>query len=148
MTRTALVFALMALPLAACAHKQPANFTRAATSDAAGWASIELADDLTYEEAWNKTVDTIGRRFEINFLEKEGGYLRSAWSYNWLETDGRKHDWYRVRTIAKFSSDRTKLDVKSEAEFLVDGDWVLGTDTRLLRTLKTDLMGALSTTTR
>jgi hypothetical protein len=55
---------------------------------------------------------------------------------------------YRVRVTAKFSPDHTKVEVKSEAEYGGAGRWIAGYDTRLLETLKTDIMGNIGRTTR
>jgi len=48
----------------------------------------------------------------------------------------------------KFSPDWKKVDVKTEANFLKNDGWIVGTDTRLLQTVKTDIMGVVGRTTR
>jgi hypothetical protein len=53
-----------------------------------------------------------------------------------------------VRITIKFSDDRKKLDVKSEALLTQGARGVIGVDTRLASTLKTDLMGTIGRTTR
>jgi hypothetical protein len=55
---------------------------------------------------------------------------------------------YRVRVTAKFSPDHKLVEIKSEAEYGGAGDWISGYDTRLLETIKTDVMGKVGRTTR
>jgi hypothetical protein len=112
-----------------------------------GWTSIEVRDDLGFEQAWEEAVDLLAKRFDLEMISKDGGYARTTWAYDWLTPGEQSHD-YRVRTVLKFSPDHKRLDLKSEAQYLNDGDWATGTDSRLLRTLKTDLMGVVGRTTR
>ena len=46
-----------------------------------GWKTIELNEDLkhNYAKAWQKTVDTIAREYDIEMLDKDSGYLRTCW---------------------------------------------------------------------
>jgi len=85
------------------------------------------------------------REFDLEVLSKEDGYIRTAWLYSWT---GEYQSDYRVRVTAKFSDDRKKLDIKSEAQIQYDSKWIMGVDTRLLTTLKTDLMGTIGRVTR
>jgi hypothetical protein len=109
------------------------------------WASVELRDDLEYDRAWGAVVDTLIRRFDVEVISKEDGYVRTNWLYTWT---GQLMENYRVRVTAKFSPDRKKCDIKSEAEYGGAGKWVAGYDERLLSTIKTDIMGAIGRTTR
>ena len=109
------------------------------------WASVELRTDLPYEKAWASVVDSLVKRFDVEVMSREDGYVRTGWLYSWT---GQVQENYRVRVTAKFSPDRSKLEVKSEAEFGGPGRWVVGYDTRLLETLKMDIMGNIGRTTR
>ena len=111
------------------------------------WSSVELRDDLSFEDAWADVADVIAKNFELEVISKEGGYIRTSWIYSWWKA-GEITDNYRVRAIAKFSARRDKLDIKTEAHYRELGEWVLGSDTRLLQTLKTDMMGVVGRTTR
>lgn len=116
-----------------------------------GWNSVELRDQLSFDEAWNSTVDTIARQFDIEVLSKEDGYLRTGWLHSWT---GELKDSYKVRAMIKFSPDKRKLEVKSEAQHFNPGllgmgkGWVMGTDERLTTTLRTDLMGKVGRVAR
>lgn len=109
------------------------------------WASIELRHDVTYEKAWEITVDSLVKRFDLEVLSKENGYLRTNWLYTWT---GKLNERYRVRVTAKFSPEQKKVELKSEAEYGGAGKWVMGYDTRLLETIKSDIMGSIGRTTR
>jgi len=62
--------------------------------------------------------------------------------YTW---SGEYQDNYRVRVTLKFTKDGTRLlQLKSEAQFLSKDKWIIGTDTRLVSTLESDLLGTVS----
>lgn len=109
------------------------------------WASVELRTDVPYERAWAVVVDTLVKRFDLEVLSKEDGYIRTSWLYTWT---GKVMENYRVRVTAKFSPDKTKCEIKSEAEYGGAGNWIMGYDSRLLQTIKTDAMGTIGRTTR
>ncbi|MHA1228208.1 MAG: hypothetical protein ACTSPV_15800 [Candidatus Hodarchaeales archaeon] len=85
------------------------------------------------------------KKFDLEILSKENGYLRTGWLYSWT---GELREDYRVRVTIKFSRDRSKVEVKSEANYLTEKGWIIGSDTALLRTLKTDIMGTIGRVTR
>lgn len=113
------------------------------------WITIELRDDMTDEKAWNLILDTLVKRFDIEVMEKENGYIRTAWLYTW---EGKVTQRYRVRTVVKFKKGEKKVNVKAEAEYMggrgTRAAWFSGYDTRLVETLKTDFMGSVGRTTR
>lgn len=120
----------------------PSTFTRTMEPT---WAGVEVRPELGYENAWNSVVDLLARRFDLEVLSKDNGYIRTNWLYTWT---GVMSEDYRVRVTIKFSPDHSKLEVKSEAQFREVGGWVLGTDEALLQTLKTDIMGSVGRSTR
>lgn len=109
------------------------------------WATVEVREGMTYPEAWNALVDLLVKKFDLEILAKEDGYCRTTWLYSWT---GQLREDYRVRVTLKFAADRSKVEVKSEANFRVSGNWVQGSDTALLQTLKTDIMGTVGRVTR
>ena len=120
----------------------PNTFTR--TMEAT-WANVEVRPELGFENAWNATVDLLTRRFDLEVISKDNGYIRTNWLYTWT---GVMSEDYRVRVTVKFSPDHRKLELKSEAQFHTSTGWVLGTDEALLQTLKTDVMGSVGRSTR
>lgn len=135
---------LMILAFVGCATTLPESFV--VTTDPT-WSSIEMRDDMDYETAWKEVVDVIAKKFELEMISKDGGYLRTAWIHTWWVA-GRVTQNYRVRVIAKFSTNRKQIDVKTEANYWGRAGWIAGTDTRLLSTVKTDIMGVVGRTTR
>ncbi len=109
------------------------------------WVTIETREDISYDRAWASVVDLIVRKFEAEILSKEDGYLRTTWLYTWT---GELREDYRVRVTVKFVPDRTKVDIKSEANYLRGENWIIGSDTALLQTLKADIMGIVGRVTR
>lgn len=109
------------------------------------WSSIELRDNISYEKAWHSVTDRVVRNFEIEVMSMEDGYLRTNWLYTWT---GEINTNYRVRLTVKFNPERTNVDIKSEAEYGGPGSWTPGYDTRLLQTMKTDIMGTIGRATR
>jgi len=131
---------LAAVALVGCGS--PKTFVR--TMEPA-WVSVEVRSDLKYDQAWESVVDTLVKRFDIEIMSRQDGYVRTTWLYTWT---GKLKENYRVRVTGKFSPDHTKIEMKSEAEYGGPGQWVIGYDTRLLETLKTDIMGTIGRTTR
>lgn len=105
------------------------------------WATIEIRDGVQYESAWKTVLDLLIRRFDIEVSDKESGYIRTGWLYTWT---GQYTEVYRVRVTIKFNKDQNSVDVKSEAYFRE----FVGYDTRLLQTIKTDIMGTIGRITR
>jgi hypothetical protein len=138
------------LTVLSCA-RPPESFVRVADPGLSGrdpgWTSVEVRKGLTYDEAWEEAVDLLAKKFELEMISKDGGYVRTAWNYGWWKP-GKETENYRVRTIVKFAPDHSRVDLKTEAQYLHGGDWTTGTDTRLLKTLKTDFMGMVGRTTR
>jgi len=141
--RCVLIVGLFTLFFVGCSHT-PRSFVRVMEPT---WATIELREDLGFEEAWKRAVDVLAKNFELEMISKDGGYIRTSWIYSWWK-QGEITENYRVRAIVKFSPDQKQLDIKTEANYLKKGVWIVGTDTRLLQTIKTDIMGVVGRTTR
>ncbi len=135
-----LVASLVAI--AGCATTAPRSFSRTQTPS---WSTIEIRKGLDYDQAWDTVLDIIIKNFALDIVMREEGYIRTGWLYTW---SGAYLSHYRVRVSLKFSPDRKKLQVRPEAQFLAGKNWSVGTDTRLVSTIKTDLMGTIGRTTR
>ena len=139
-------FAILGITLlfmSSCGAISPKSFVQSATGGE--WSSVMIREDLTYDKAFNEVIDVIAKRFEMDMISKEGGYGRTNWTYTWNDT-GKYVARYRTRVIFKFSSDRTKVDLKTEAEFGGEPNWIKGWDTRLLSVIKQDVMGVVGRT--
>ena len=126
-----------------CGAIKPKSFVQA--TDGGTWSSIMIREDLTYDQAFNEVIDVVARRFEMDMISKDGGYGRTNWCYTWND-NGKFTEKYRTRVIFKFSNDRKKVDIKTEAEFGGGNSWIRGFDTRLLSTIKQDISGAVGRT--
>ena len=138
------IFLFIAIPfiISSCYVSSPATFVKATN---VVWSSIQIRDNLDYDMAFGEVLDVVAKKFEMEMISKEGGYGRSAWIYTW-NTDGVYNENYRVRVIFKFSSDHSKVDIKTDAEKKNGDYWYTGFDTRLLKTIKTDVMGVVGRT--
>ncbi len=136
---------LAALLLGACA---PTTFVRTMEPN---WNTVEIRKGLSGDDAWDAVVDLAARRFDIEVLSKEDGYLRTGWSYSWT---GKLNNYYKVRAVVKFSPNKDQVEIKSEAHYFSQGimgigqGWQMGTDERLTSTMRTDVMGKVGRTTR
>lgn len=121
----------------------PRSFNSAPPS----WSNFTLREDLGYDHAWDMLFEVLVSTFDLEEIDKDDGYLRTAWLNTW---SGAYLENYRVRVIAKFTPDRTGIRIRTEALFLSPGTgmWLFGTDDRLTATIKTDVMGTLGRTTR
>lgn len=107
---------LVAMITTGCA---PATFIR----QAPGWKTIEFHSGLVnnYDDAWQKTVDTIVRSWDIEILDKDSGYLRTAWIYG---ISGGPTVAYRGRITVKYPEIKNvqKVEVKTVAEWWESGN--------------------------
>jgi hypothetical protein len=144
-TRCLVVLSVIAaVSLGGCGY--PPGFIKRSASEPV-WSNIEIRDDMTYERAWQEAVDVVAKKFELEVISKEGGYVRTPWIYTWWK-EGKITENYRVRAMLKFSPDQRKVGIKTDANYLSHDGWIEGFDTLLLETLKTDLMGTVGRTTR
>ena len=136
---------LAALLLGACA---PTTFVKTMEPN---WNTVEVRKGLAGDTAWDAVVDLAARRFDIEVLSKEDGYLRTGWSYSWT---GKLNNYYKVRAVVKFSPNKDQVEIKTEAHYFSQGvlgigqGWQMGTDERLTSTMRTDVMGKVGRTTR
>jgi hypothetical protein len=126
----------------------PKTFVR---TPSPGWIMIEIRDEMSYDEAWKSVVDLIAKKFDIEILSKEDGYIRTGWLYSWT---GNLTQNYKVRNLIKFNPDKRVVEVKSEAQFYdggyfgISAGWVMGTDELLSTTLRSDIMGRVGRISR
>jgi len=140
---TLMLLGLIGFAVAGCAMR-PKTFVSGIDSP---WAGIEIRDDMTPDKAWEAVVDVLAKKFDLEMISREGKYVRTAWTYNWLQS-GRLTAYYRVRAIIKFSPDNKKVELKTEANYLDGDQWIVGNDSLLLQTVKTDIMGVVARTTK
>lgn len=135
---TALLLAAPTLALAG----PPKTFLK---GQATQWHVFELRADIDFQHAWDAVFDILINEFDLAMVLKDEGYVRTEWLYTY---GGRYDHEYRMRVTIHFTPDRRSLRVKTEAQFKDGDNWLIGVDSRLLATLKTDLMGTVGRTTR
>ncbi len=136
-----LTLAMLAAPTLALAGP-PKSFLK---GQATQWHVFELRADLDFQHAWDAVFDILINDFDLAMVLKDDGYIRTEWLYSY---GGRYDHEYRLRVTACFTPDKRNLRVKTEAQFKDGDNWLLGVDSVLLTTLKTDLMGTVGRTTR
>ena len=147
-TKTSLSVLMALTFVLVCTGCAPSTFVRTMEP---GWNTVEVREDVSADNAWETTVDLIARKFDIEILSKEDGYLRTGWLHSWT---GNLSETYKVRAVVKFNADKTILEVKSEAQYYDAGllgigqGWKMGTDELLTTTLRTDIMGKIGRITR
>ena len=147
MRKSILLSTLLLSMIIFCFGCAPSTFVKGRSG---GWKTIELNNSLAgnYEEAWQKTVDTIARDYDIEMLDKDSGYLRTTWTYG---ISGGTFNRYRGRLTIKYPDleKPDKLEVKTDAQWLLDpstGVWQQGFDSLLDRDVYTALSGRLGRT--
>jgi len=110
-----------------------------------GWKTVEVREGMEKEELWHAVLDTVARKYDIEVIAKDSGYLRSAWLH---QITGTLREDYRSRIIVKFSQDWKKVDIKIESHFLVGGSWVIGYDFALLEDVYGDIQGKVGSVRR
>jgi len=94
----------------------------------ARWDAAIIRTGMTYDEAWQKVMYIIARRFDIEMVLKEEGYVRTAWAFS-KDKNGKVLENNRDRAIVKFSADKKKVEFKVEHQFFDKEFWVAGSDT-------------------
>jgi len=136
---------LVAVALLVCGACAPSSFVKSSP----GWKVIEVREGLNNDcnKAWQTTVDTVARNWDIEMMDKESGYLRTTWTYGF---SGGIYNRYRVRLTLKFPGGNqcNKLEVRTEAQWLADyyGNWIEGFDTTFNRDVYSALSGRLGRT--
>jgi len=117
--------------------RAPASFVRGA----GGETTILLRPDLDFDQAFREVVFILNRHdFNPEMMQPEAGFIRTGWNNHWVSMPGRDGlARYRVRVIAQFNPARTQLIINPEGEWLENGVWIRGFDTRAVETLRNDL---------
>ena len=120
--------------LLALANTAPETFIRGE----AGHSSVLIAEGITFDRAFDDVVSVLFRSFELEMINKEAGYIRTAWN-----TFHRSGSSYRTRVTLNMSPTRNRIDILTEAEWrnTASAQWIRGNDTHLLETIRRDIAG-------
>ena len=108
----------------------------------AEWMRVQIHENFDYNKAFSTALDLLTEKYEMEMINKEGGYARTAPNY-YKKTNGKSDDKKRVRVTLKFNHDRTQLSVKTDVQKYIKGEWVDGYDAKLGRQVREDIQGVL-----
>lgn len=130
------ILLLLAIMLPLCSYAAKKGWHKGQ----AEWAKIQLNDRLTYDQSFAMIIETLSNKYELDMISKDGGYIRTSWSY-FTDRKGKKIKDQQSRVTVKYNHDRTQLQVKTETQKLKKGEWIDGEDTAISAQLKEDLRG-------
>ncbi len=131
-----LILAIGAIILTGCAtssswHKGQAE-----------WMRVQIHENFDYDKAFATAVDLLSEQYEMEMINKDGGYARTARN-SYRKSNGKSDDNKRVRVTLKFNHDRTQLSIKTDVQKKQKDEWIDGYDTKLGRQIREDLQGVL-----
>ena len=101
----------------------------------AGWSAIEMRHNIGKEKAWSTLVSVISENYDIETLDKESGYLRTAWLFSGNNA---------TRITAKLEDNNTtRIKVDSKYYDVLSESWIEGYNTTTTERVKQDLSGRL-----
>jgi len=134
---------ILALCVCGCVNpRAPRSFSQVS---APTWATIEIRDGVEYDHAWKTVLGILVREYDIEFLSKDDGYIRTAWTYM---SSGSAQQNYACESRPSFRKTTSRWTSNLKPILQINNVWLLGVDSRQLITLKTDLMGTIGRTTR
>ena len=136
---SSVVFTFLGLTLiSGCGSGAPDSFMRMTKQY---WESVDIKQGLKYDEAWERTIYIITKKFELEMITKEDGYVRSAYGASYF-TEDMQNDKYQVRIVVKFTPDRKKMEYKIESRIWDGKIWLNGSDTRVAANMRKDFVNA------
>ena len=108
----------------------------------AEWMRVQIHENFDFTKAFATALDLLTEKYEMEMINKDGGYARSARNY-YRTGKGVVDQKARVRVTLKFNHDRTQLSVKTEVQRLIKGEWVDGYSDVLGRQTREDIQGVL-----
>ncbi len=108
----------------------------------AEWMRVQIHENFDFTKAFATALDLLTEKYEMEMINKDGGYARTTWNY-YRKAKGGVDNKARVRVTLKFNHDRTQLSVKTEVQRLIKGEWVDGYSDSLGRQIRDDIQGVL-----
>ena len=108
----------------------------------AEWMRVPIHENFDYNKAFATAVDLLSEEYEMEMINKDGGYARTARNY-YRKSSGKSDNNKRVRVTLKFNHDRTQLSVKTDVQKKHKDEWIDGYDTKLGRQIREDLQCVL-----
>lgn len=127
------------LILAGCSLGAPDSFMQ---MNKQYWESMTLKPGITYDEAWQRVVYIITKKFELEMISKEDGYVRSAYGPSYFSEDVL-NDKYQIRIVVKFSPDRKRMEFKIESRIWDGKIYRNGSDVRVAANMRRDFRNSI-----
>ncbi len=108
----------------------------------AEWMRVQIHENFDYNKAFSTALDLLSEKYEMEMINKDGGYARTTWNY-YRKSNGRQDDKKRVRVTLKFNHDRTQCSIKTEVQKSKKDEWINGYDTKLGQQIREDIQGIL-----
>lgn len=106
------------------------------------WEVMTIKQGIGYEEAWQRVIYIITKKFELEMISKEDGYVRSAYGPSYFSED-LLNDKYQIRIVVKFSPDKKRLEFKIESRIWDGKMWRNGSDVRVAANMRRDFRNSL-----
>lgn len=135
--RSAAVITLLCL--AGCGLGAPDSFMQ---MNRQYWESMDIKSTVKYEDAWQRVIYIITKKFELEMISKEDGYVRSSYGQSYFSED-LQNERYQIRIVAKFTPDRKKLEFKIESRMWDGKIWHNGSDVRVAANMRKDFLNSL-----
>jgi hypothetical protein len=141
------LFALLVLPLAACAPLfrggggdtgPPPSFIQS-TAELRATRVIQVRDGLTRPDAMKLLTDALGQRYVVDVADPNAGFTMTAWRAS-MSRDGVPDLRYRTRLTARFlGADWRRVQLRGEANWARGDEWDIGYDAAQLDTASREL---------
>lgn len=131
--------ALLLLLAAGCGLGAPDSFMQ---MNRQYWESMDLKPTVKYDDAWQRVIYIITKKFELEMISKEDGYVRSAYSQSYFSED-LQNERYQIRIVAKFTPDRKKFEFKIESRVWDGKIWHNGSDVRVAANMRKDFLNSI-----
>lgn len=131
-----MVLAIGAIILGSCASSNSWH------KGQAEWMRVQIHENFDYNKAFSTALDVLSEKYEMEMINKDGGYARTAPNY-YRKSNGGINEDMRVRVTLKFNHDRSQLSVKTDVQKRKKGDWIDGFDPKLGKQTRDDIQGVL-----
>jgi hypothetical protein len=127
------------LVLAGCGLGAPDSFMQ---MNRQYWESMDIKQSVKYDDAWQRVIYIITKKFELEMISKEDGYVRSAYSQSYFLED-MQNERYQIRIVAKFTPDKKKFEFKIESRIWDGKIWHNGSDIRVAANMRKDFLNSI-----
>lgn len=135
-----ILFVLLSLTvISGCSTGAPDSFMRMTKQY---WEVVDLKPTIRYDDAWQRMIYIITKKFELEMISKEDGYVRSAFGPSYF-TEDMQNDKYQVRIVAKFTPDKKRMEFKIESRIWDGKIFQNGSDVRVAANMRLDFLYSL-----